>query len=260
MSGKVFQLVSKHSGYALTASDTPGAPVVVNNRHDKDDHQLWYEDHSTGTIRSKASDLCIHVGSDNILYLKPLEPGQDAQQWTIGKDTVHHRKDKERVFDICRGSKDAGAQLCAWKLHGGTNQQWEVIYQKPKYFYIKSELNGRVLDIEGENRAPGAKILMWDQKRGPTAANQLWYEDQQGILRSKLNGFSIDASGEEIEAQPFDANNPKRAWIINGSFIAQLSNLDMVLDIMRSNAENGAHVCGWKQHGGPNQKWNIESE
>lgn len=37
---------------------------------------------------------------------------------------------------------------------------------------------------------------MWDQKRGPTAANQLWYEDQQGILRSKLNGFSIDASGE----------------------------------------------------------------
>lgn len=68
--------------------------------------------------------------------------------------------------------------------------------QKPKYFYIKSELNGRVLDIEGENRAPGAKILMWDQKRGPTAANQLWYEDQQGILRSKLNEFSIDASGE----------------------------------------------------------------
>lgn len=260
MAGSPFLLVSKHSGFALSAGDSPGAAVIVNTRNEHDPRQLWFEDGSSGTIRNQATQLCLHVGGDNILYLKPVEHGQDAQQWKVGKDVVHHRNDKEKVFDLCRGSKEVGAQVCAWKYHGGTNQQWEVIHLKPKFFYIKSELSGKVLDIEGQNPAPGSKIIMWDQKRGPTAVNQLWYTDQQGIIRSKLNDLVIDASHEQIETQPFDPNNPKRAWIVNGSFIAQQANRDMVLDIMKSDKESGAHICAWKQHGGPNQKWIIESE
>nr|2DRY_A Chain A, 29-kDa galactose-binding lectin [Lumbricus terrestris]2DRY_B Chain B, 29-kDa galactose-binding lectin [Lumbricus terrestris]2DRZ_A Chain A, 29-kDa galactose-binding lectin [Lumbricus terrestris]2DRZ_B Chain B, 29-kDa galactose-binding lectin [Lumbricus terrestris]2DS0_A Chain A, 29-kDa galactose-binding lectin [Lumbricus terrestris]2DS0_B Chain B, 29-kDa galactose-binding lectin [Lumbricus terrestris] len=130
----------------------------------------------------------------------------------------------------------------------------------PKFFYIKSELNGKVLDIGGQNPAPGSKIITWDQKKGPTAVNQLWYTDQQGVIRSKLNDFAIDASHEQIETQPFDPNNPKRAWIVSGNTIAQLSDRDNVLGVIKSDKGASAHICAWKQHGGPNQKFIIESE
>jgi len=48
-----------------------------------------------------------------------------------------------------------------------------------------------VLDIEGGNRAAGTKLIMWDQGNGD---NQQWYEDKNGLLRSKLHDFVPDGS------------------------------------------------------------------
>jgi Ricin-type beta-trefoil lectin domain-like len=63
------------------------------------------------------------------------------------------------------------------------------------YFFIRSRLNGLVLDIEGGNRAPGARVLLWNQKPVDND-NQLWYDDHQtGTIRSKLNGFCLDLAG-----------------------------------------------------------------
>ena len=70
-----------------------------------------------------------------------------------------------------------------------------LLHRKPKYFYLKSELSGKMLDIEGANRAAGAKVVMWEQNNGD---NQQWYEDKNGLLRSKLNDFVPDSSGPGI--------------------------------------------------------------
>lgn len=64
------------------------------------------------------------------------------------------------------------------------------------YFYIKSHDDPRqVLDIQGADPKPGAKVIIYGNK-GDLADNQLWYEDQIGIIRSKMNDFVIDASGK----------------------------------------------------------------
>ena len=53
-------------------------------------------------------------------------------------------------------------------------------------------MNGKVLDVKGADPSPGAKVIMYD-RRTELANNQLWYEDENGVLRSKLNGFVMEA-------------------------------------------------------------------
>jgi len=66
------------------------------------------------------------------------------------------------------------------------------------HYFIRSRLNGFVLDVEGENRNPGARVLMWKQKTG-NADNQLWYDDfATGTIRSKLNDFCLDWNGTAL--------------------------------------------------------------
>ena len=56
-----------------------------------------------------------------------------------------------------------------------------------------SQLSDKVVDVRGESAAAGASVIMYDRKT-PPSLNQLWYEDESGIIRSKLNGFVLDAS------------------------------------------------------------------
>ena len=62
-----------------------------------------------------------------------------------------------------------------------------------KCFYITSLLSGKVLDVKRDKAVPGAKVIMYE-KKGGVMANQLWYEDERGIIRTKLNGFVLDSS------------------------------------------------------------------
>ena len=64
------------------------------------------------------------------------------------------------------------------------------------YYYIRSRLNGLVLDVEGQNRNPGARVIMWKQKQAGNCDNQLWYDDPTtATIRSKLNDFCLDWDG-----------------------------------------------------------------
>jgi len=61
--------------------------------------------------------------------------------------------------------------------------------------YIKPETDPKlVLDVSGADRKPGAKVILFTDK-GDLADNQLWYEDERGVIRSKMNNFAIDTSG-----------------------------------------------------------------
>ena len=54
----------------------------------------------------------------------------------------------------------------------------------------------RVLDVKGEKKDSGGDLILYDRKLGEPAGNQLWYEDEDGIIRSKLNGYVLDCAGE----------------------------------------------------------------
>jgi len=71
-----------------------------------------------------------------------------------------------------------------------------VCCSAPFYLYIQPQTDAKlVLDVRGADRKPGAKLILYAGK-GDLADNQLWYEDDRGVIRSRMNGFAIDASGK----------------------------------------------------------------
>lgn len=57
-----------------------------------------------------------------------------------------------------------------------------------------SEMNEKVLDIHKADPKPGAHVVMYKKKEGRDL-NQLWYLDGNGVIRSKLNHFVMEAHG-----------------------------------------------------------------
>ena len=82
------------------------------------------------------------------------------------------------------------------KLHGSVVHSTNLasVHLIHRYFFIKSELHGKVLDVAGESKQPGTMVIMWPQK-SPPASNQLWYLDDNGFIRSKLTNFCLQPSG-----------------------------------------------------------------
>jgi len=58
-----------------------------------------------------------------------------------------------------------------------------------------SEMNGKVVDIQGDNAGEDVKIITWHKHREPKR-NQLWYMDNEGFLRSALNHMSFRNQGK----------------------------------------------------------------
>jgi len=71
------------------------------------------------------------------------------------------------------------------------------VFSTARCFYITSQWNGKVLDVRGDEASAGASLIVYERKPVVTA-NQVWYEDENGLLRSKLNGYVIDTSCELI--------------------------------------------------------------
>jgi len=68
-------------------------------------------------------------------------------------------------------------------------------FSQKSYFFIRSRLNGLVLDVQGANPAPGTPVITWNQKSTDNS-NQLWFEDSStGTIRCKLNEYCLDVAG-----------------------------------------------------------------
>jgi len=128
--------------------------------------------------------------------------------------------------------------------------------QQRREFYIVSGMNGKVVDIEGENSSPGARVLMWGKYHTPKK-NQLWYADQQGFIRSALNDmvFSSHGSGHGLKMQP-PSGDPRSQWVVEGRKIGNRAG--EALDISRKNNDNGAELIPYSYHDSSNQHWRLE--
>jgi hypothetical protein len=128
----------------------------------------------------------------------------------------------------------------------------------PSYFFIRSRLSGLVLDVEGNNRSPGARILTWHQKPGDND-NQLWYEDYQtGTIRSKLNGYCFDLAGDTLVLNPFYPGNTNQQWMKADPFIQNRVTPHRVLDVADNNSGQGARIIAYNRHGGTNQMFDFQ--
>jgi hypothetical protein len=146
-----------------------------------------------------------------------------------------------------------GAQPYAQPGYGAPPQ---AAPQGPPHFYIRSEMHGKVLDIEGGNSGPGAKVIIWPRKPH-RENNQLWYIGQDGCIHSMLNHFMLDASHGSLMMQQQNGN-PKQMWQFQGNRIMNRSNPNEVVDIAQNNQSDGAEVCCWSYNGGSNQHWAMD--
>lgn len=87
---------------------------------------------------------------------------------------------------------------------------WEEIstsnIREDAYFFIRSKLNGLLLDISGANQNPGAIVSTYHPKL-TNNDNQLW-KAEDGIIRSKLNVLVLDISGGNPAVNTEIVSNP----------------------------------------------------
>ena len=112
------------------------------------------------------------------------------------------------VLDIKGANPDPRAQIISYprKSSCTDNQLWERVPTGPKdsaggqsQYYIKSKLNGFVLDIYGGNTQPRTPIISYPVN-SPASNNQIWQIVESSIegyfyIVSLLNEFVLDIEG-----------------------------------------------------------------
>lgn len=161
-------------------------------------------------------------------------------------------------------------------------------YSAPKreYFYIRTQLYDRVLEVIEDENAPlspakftwcnsssndekkVAKVLVCDQASGVDTNqkyqemkdndHQLWYCDKDGFVHSKVADLALEIQGRDIIAASFDPTKHEHKWHFSGDHIVNDHTDNLVIDIRHSIDKDGAELCAYRSHGGVNQKWTRE--
>ncbi|WDE00963.1 RICIN domain-containing protein [Thalassomonas actiniarum] len=117
------------------------------------------------------------------------------------------------VLDIKGASTEPATPIINYpqKSSGTDNQLWTREPTGPKdpaggqsQYFIKSKLNGNVLDISGNNTAPVTQIISYPQKSSGTD-NQVWKIVESSIegyfyIVSLLNDYVLDVKGNSTAA------------------------------------------------------------
>ncbi|WP_203839785.1 family 16 glycosylhydrolase [Winogradskya humida] len=120
---------------------------------------------------------------------------------------------------------------------------------------LKSNLNGRCLDIPNGNASDGVRVQMWDCNN---ATAQKWSFESDGTLRGL--GKCLDPAGGALtNGTPLQivncSGNPVQRWTLSGA--GDLVNLsaNKCVDIKDNNSANNAALQLWDCAGTANQKW-----
>jgi hypothetical protein len=198
------------------ANPAPGTAVITWNQKNSDNNnQLWFEDSSTGTIRSKLNEYCLDVAGNKVV-LMPYQPGNPNQLWEPFSNFIRNRHQLTNVLTLDASGNGSGGKIVVGKQSQQKNQTTQLFdfqftsspqdvasasvspacYSMPRrQFRIVSEMNCKVLDIRGGNPCSGTDVIMYPKKAGHHK-NQLWYFDSQGIIRSALNDMALDSGGK----------------------------------------------------------------
>jgi len=120
---------------------------------------------------------------------------------------------------------------------------------------LRSNLNGRCIDIPGANPADGTRLQMYDCNQ--TVAQQ-WTANSDGTFRAM--GKCMDpaggalTNGTPIQLVTCNGNPVQRFTLSSAGDLVNVS-ANKCVDIDAWNPDNGARLILWDCHGGANQKW-----
>lgn len=146
-------------------------------------NQQWYRDQNR--IRSRLNGKCLTSGRGRSIVSDCVQSEYQVFDWkpvrrTYISERVRLIHNGGGCLDVS-GNDNRSVSVC--RCHGGGNQQ----------FSFKNDGSignrGKCLDVAGENRSRGAKVMMY---ACTGRSNQQWYTEGKNI-RSRLNGMCLTA-------------------------------------------------------------------
>ncbi|SDT25471.1 glycoside hydrolase family 16 protein [Actinoplanes derwentensis] len=134
---------------------------------------------------------------------------------------------------------------------------WNDSTPAPTGNALKSNLNGRCIDIPAGNTADGTRLQMYDCNG---LAPQKWTFNSDGTLRAM--GKCMDpaggalANGTPIQLVTCNGNPVQRFTLSGAGDLVNIS-ANRCVDIVENNSANGARLQLWDCAGTPNQKWAV---
>jgi len=267
-SQKYYMIVSRMHGMVLDvqgASAAEGTPVITWHKTGKD-NQLWYDDPSTATIRTKLNSYCLDV-EDECLIIKSFKAGVESQRWQRDADGyIRQVHDRNKVIDIFALNREPGAKVGLYEKNDGVNQQWQYEYindgpappDHRRLFHIVSDMNNKVIDIKSASCEPGAEAVMWS-KADPPTMSQLWFIDYREIIHSALTGFVFRAkeTGDSVEMVPYTGAINENWKLADNRKIWNEGGTGECLDIRREDKHDGARIISYHYKGSSNQHWTF---
>lgn len=250
--GKYFLIKQSFFDLYLTATDSSNYPIPGSvARLDLKrsgmfrDNQLLFHDTTNNVIRTKMNEkLCMEI-IDSCPFYNPYEPSNTHQTLIISNNIknnnnkykkIHLKVDELVVLTI--GTSDdenlhPSSVACYmaedFKSH---HQEWELVYGRAPLFYIQSKTCNKVLEVKRSADYSSCTVSLADRKEDTRCAFQLWYEDQNGLIRSHLNGFVLDTAYGNLHTDRFNALNQYQGWVVSKDHIRN-KNTNLVLDTQK---------------------------
>jgi len=278
-------LLSQLSDKALdvaSSNTAPGSRVTIWSKN-SNENQQWYDDSTTGTIRTMLNDFCLELIGDTNLVINPYEAGNNNQQWSRTDDGYVVNTASNKVLEIIGSNKNDGVPMQAAEKTGGLNQLWFTRWITPppgetkweegdetdntnkettdptdaskKAMRIVSAKDGRVLDVGAGTIGSRIGVKALDTS---APKSQQWYVDADGFIRSMVNDIAIDAPPNKLgELQAF-TGSANQQWTIEGKRIKNQSTgeyLDLYTDSSHGGTEAGSYRFN---EGAINQEWSFQ--
>ncbi|KAI0223845.1 hypothetical protein LSAT2_025044 [Lamellibrachia satsuma] len=297
--GKYFFILSKQNGLVLEVAEEleKGGRAWLRDTFDTDSgqggaHQLWYKDHGVGTIRCKLHDLCLDVNDNDEVVVGPYTPGRDEQQWMTAHDVIVNSTDVNKVFAVQGDAppEDAMGVRVVKPIEGDISQMWHYHHVPANYFFIRSELNGNVVELRPSNRGVswmsklvrrlkpsssetsaadgGSFVLRLSVKNPYKKSCQLWYEDRDSVLHSQLDNLVVDVSSkrasmiDKLTAATLrpGSTEPLQLAAITRERISSKTDSARALTIKGYEGQEGAKIYMCPYNGRTSQHWVFEHE
>ena len=130
--------------------------------------------------------------------------------------------------------------------------------------YIRTLLDGFVMDVHGGNTNPGTDVIVYPQNN-PASSNQLWTIDNQGYIVSQSSSLVLDfegdstAPGTHMVMEARDPNAVRQRWTVtsDGHIVNQENGL--VLDVFAGRTDPATSVIAYSQNvpASTNQLWAV---
>jgi hypothetical protein len=121
---------------------------------------------------NKASGRCVAAAggsTDNGTHVEQLPcADDDAQRWrftatTNGYMTIASVGNRAQIFDIDGGpaATGDGAKVLLWNDVGGSNQQWQPVWESGRTYHFIPRHSDRCLDVPGGTSEVGVQLQQW---------------------------------------------------------------------------------------------------